>query len=160
MHESENTEHVIDLETNCIYLCTVAFPTPAHCSQHYNGHQSWSEKDSDQNKSLSLSPQATKRANNDPPVHHHPTCDFSSRVAMEKICSTWSWSQCITRTAEGPSVLNFLKPSPLHIVPGVATLDSSSSFWLSNNEAVCPCEEFLKWVISIIWEDNHIWSPM
>jgi len=22
MHQSENTEHVIDLETNCIYLCT------------------------------------------------------------------------------------------------------------------------------------------
>jgi len=39
-----------------------------------------------QNKSLS--PQATKRANNDPPVCHHPTSDFSSRVAMEKICST------------------------------------------------------------------------
>lgn len=69
-----------------------------------------------QNKSLSLSPQATKRANNDPPVRHHPTSDFSSRVAMEKICSTWSWSQCMTQTAEGPSVLNFLKPSPLHIV--------------------------------------------
>jgi hypothetical protein len=79
---------------------------------------------------------------------------------MEKICSTWSWSKCMTQTAEGPSVLNFLKPSPLHIVLGVATLDSSGSLWLSNYEAVPPCQEFLKRVISVIWEDNNTWSPM
>jgi hypothetical protein len=72
---------------------------------------------------------------------------------MEKICSTWSWSQCMTQTAEGPSV--FLNPSPLHIVLGVATLDSSSSFWLSNYEAVSPCEEFLKRVICHMRGQSH-----